>query len=406
MNIDKERIIKALKSVTNDKKSLSYLGAKLKKIRKNKNMSLEDVCQENFSIAYLSNIENGHTKIKENVLSKISESLKLNEEEIEIISLNMKDEIIEKGFMELFNNFVVQENKEVIESNICMMDYKIELYRYGYYVTNSYYNEANELYEYLEKQVQFFNRLELGFFTILVIHNLILVGKYFEAYNLIEDVLDEVSFNRKEILLLHVYKYIVCSLSKRKTIKQYNLYSNLRNELIESSASNLVELIDSIFYMFDFSSLKIENKIKYFENSLYIKSKNKNKYKIYAYFENGNYKKAYELVSVLKEKTEDLLCIELICLEMLDKEESVKYFLNENYEKIKQFKIKKAFDLIFNKYQLEFNEYSKYVEMFANNYEYLFEINYFSSSILKIIYNFLIKNKAYKLASYLLSKLL
>ena len=40
MNIDKERIIKALKSVTNDKKSLSYLGAKLKRIIKNKNISM------------------------------------------------------------------------------------------------------------------------------------------------------------------------------------------------------------------------------------------------------------------------------------------------------------------------------------------------------------------------------
>lgn len=406
MNIDKERIIKALKSVTNDKKSLSYLGAKLKKIRKNKNMSLEDVCQENFSIAYLSNIENGHTKIKENVLNKISESLELNEEEIEIISLNMNDEIIKNGFLELFDNFIIKEDKEIIESNISMMDYKIELYRYGYYVTNNYYNESNELYEYLEKQIQSFNRIELGLFTLLVIHNLILIGKYFEAYKLIEEVLDEVSFNKKEILLLYVYKYIICSVIKRKNIKQYNLYSSLRNSLIENSASTLVELIDSIFYKFDFSCLKIENKIKYFESSSYIKLKNKNKYKIYTYFENNNYKKAYELVSILKEKSEDLLLIELICLEMLEKKEAVKYFLNENYQQIKKFKIKKGFELIFNKYQLEFNEYSKYIEMFANNYEYLFEISYFSSAILKIVHNYLVKNKAYKLASYILSKLL
>ena len=208
MNIRFEKIISAVEQ-SKQIRNFEYnsIGTILKQQRRSKNLTLEEVSENICSNSYLSKAENMQIIPKDPILTKLKKRLEINE------TLEFDEEIYNQTLAYLVEALFLEKelDKGVYRRFSGTVDLKYNLILLGYYVTNNNFVKAEEIYYFLEEEIEKLDNLERDIFLLLAAKILYANGLYFIAYKVLKYI-DYKSDN--EILLLDARSLFLMSVAK------------------------------------------------------------------------------------------------------------------------------------------------------------------------------------------------
>lgn len=248
MNIRFEKIISAVEQ-SKQIRNFEYnsIGTILKQQRRSKNLTLEEVSENICSNSYLSKAENMQIIPKDPILTKLKKRLEINE------TLEFDEEIYNQTLAYLVEALFLEKelDKGVYRRFSGTVDLKYNLILLGYYVTNNNFVKAEEIYYFLEEEIEKLDNLERDIFLLLAAKILYANGLYFIAYKVLKYI-DYKSDN--EILLLDARSLFLMSVAKLDKVSGYS--SEYNDLIVKLSNRGYYKKISKLKYEWLLTSLK------------------------------------------------------------------------------------------------------------------------------------------------------
>ncbi len=284
MNIRFEKILSAIEQ-SKQRKDFEYnsIGTILKQQRRSKNMTLEEVSENICSNSYLSKAENMQLIPKDPILSKLKKRLDINQ------TLEFDQDVYQQTLSYLVDSLFFERelDKGVYRIFSGTVDLKYNLILLGYYVTNHEYAKAEEIYYFLEDELEKLDNLERDILFLLASKLLFVNGLYFLAYKLLKHV-DYKGNN--ELLILESKAVFLMSVAKLDRVSGYaKEYNDLINELSGFGYYKKITKLKYEWLLTSLRSVSIDEAFRTIEKLEEYTDKQKDYMKFHLYYNQGKH---------------------------------------------------------------------------------------------------------------------
>lgn len=218
----------------------SPIGSRLKYVRKQLKLTLQESSDEICSVSYLSKIENNLIKPTPRYINKLKEKYHMTDE----ITMNENyEEILDDMLVALFTNEVYTYDKKTYQ------DYQEYMLTYCSYVLEGAFDKTKDLFHDMTMFIPNLPNKSLNTLLVMTAHVLYYDGRYSDSKALLELMIDE---KNHDMLVLLKEKYLLKNAVKMNQMIQFdNLYQNYINHLIKAQYVNEIPIINlekSIMY--------------------------------------------------------------------------------------------------------------------------------------------------------------
>lgn len=218
----------------------SPIGSRLKYVRKQLKLTLQESSEDICSVSYLSKIENNLIKPTPKYIKKLKEKYQMTEE----ISINQNyDQMIDEMLVALFTHKTFAYEKRTYQ------DYQEYMLTYCAYVLEGSFDKTKSLFQDMTVFIPNLPNKSLNTLLVMTAHVLYYDGRYSDSKALLDLMIDE---KDEEMLVLLKEKYLLKNAVKMNQMIQFDLlYQDYMQRLIKAQYVNeipIVNLEKSIMY--------------------------------------------------------------------------------------------------------------------------------------------------------------
>ena len=266
----------------------------LKERRINLSLTLKESSDGICSLSYLSKIEQRKIKPKKNVVDDLVKKYNIVDDEI-YFKTDKYNQILEKSIKDYLNTNVLLNYYNVVfkENN-----YKANLIKFAYYVSNSKLDKAYEIYKKLSEVYTLFNLKEFVYFSYFLADLLYKDNKNLLSYKLLDRIKYYIVLDELSILIDKLYIKTTFKIHRDNDIR--STITHFKEELAFYNLYDYIKEFD--FISLRYSMFKNDNKtnFKNIKSRLGINKYEKAILESFCFYREKDYEKALKTFSIVK----------------------------------------------------------------------------------------------------------